>query len=49
MRLDKRQLCELSKVPRCGAADRCGAHGSAARWKVELDSSGRESPLSRFV
>ena len=43
-------LCELSKVPRCGPADRRRAHGSvAARRKVERDSSGRESPLRSSV
>lgn len=51
MRFGKRQnlqLCELSKVLRCGPADRWGAPRYAERRKVELVFTGTESPLGRL-
>lgn len=51
MRFGKRQnpqLCELSKVLRCGPADRRGAPRYAERRKVELVFTGTESPLGRL-
>lgn len=51
MRFGKRQnpqLCELSKVLRCGPADRRGARHYAERRKVELVFTGTESPLGRL-